>query len=298
MFLALIITILVFLSVYTLVYNLYLNRQMHLSLTPTKAESLSAEQSKEELPKEKISLFRHLLRPFGFMVKLRLARSLANRSVPSKLVKAGHPLTIVEFIIFKIFSIFALAIAGTIMLNTDQIVYLIPLMAVGFIIPDIWLNLKIKRRQTEIRRDLPMVIDLLNLCVNSGLDFMLAVNRVARDFKKCPLTDELSEVWRETRMGASRRDALQHLSKRINIVEMSSFVRTLLQADRMGSPMGEALKIQSEEIRLRRYLQGEEMALKAPIKLLLPLILFILPAVLVIVAGPIFLQFMRGGFKF
>ena len=79
---------------------------------------------------------------------------------------------------------------------------------------------------------------------------------------------------------------------------MSSFVRTLLQADRMGSPMGEALKIQSEEIRLRRYLQGEEMALKAPIKLLLPLILFILPAVLVIVAGPIFLQFMRGGFKF
>ena len=298
MFLALIITILVFLSVYTLVYNLYLNRQMHLSLTPAKTESLSAEQSKEELPKEKISLFRHLLRPFGFMVKLKLARGLANRSVPSKLIKAGHPLTIVEFIIFKIFSIFSLAIAGTIMLNTDQIVYLIPLMAVGFIIPDIWLNLKIKRRQTEIRRDLPMVIDLLNLCVNSGLDFMLAVNRVVRDFKKCPLTDELSEVWRETRMGASRRDALQHLSKRINIVEMSSFVRTLLQADRMGSPMGEALKIQSEEIRLRRYLQGEEMALKAPIKLLLPLILFILPAVLVIVAGPIFLQFMRGGFKF
>ena len=298
MFLALIITILVFLSVYTLVYNLYLNRQMHLSLNTAKTKSLSAEQSKEELPKEKISLFRHLLRPFGFIVKLKVARGLANRSVPSKLVKAGHPLTIVEFIIFKIFSIFALAIAGTIMLNTDQIVYLIPLMAVGFIIPDIWLNLKIKRRQTEIRRDLPMVIDLLNLCVNSGLDFMLAVNRVVRDFKKCPLTDELSEVWRETRMGASRRDALQHLSKRINIVEMSSFVRTLLQADRMGSPMGEALKIQSEEIRLRRYLQGEEMALKAPIKLLLPLILFILPAVLVIVAGPIFLQFMRGGFKF
>lgn len=298
MFLALIITILVFLSVYTLVYNLYLNRQMHLSLTTTKAESLSAEQSKEELPKEKISLFRHFLRPFGFMVKLKFARGLANRSVPSKLVKAGHPLTIVEFIIFKIFSIFTLAIAGTIMLNTDQIIYLIPLMVIGFIIPDIWLNLKIKRRQTEIRRDLPMVIDLLNLCVNSGLDFMLAVNRVVRDFKKCPLTDELSEVWRETRMGASRRDALQHLSKRINIVEMSSFVRTLLQADRMGSPMGEALKIQSEEIRLRRYLQGEEMALKAPIKLLLPLIIFILPAVLVIVAGPIFLQFMRGGFKF
>lgn len=298
MFSALMISILVFLSVYVLVYNIYLKRQMHLSLGAVKAQGLAGDQSVEKPPEEKISLFRHLLRPFGFMVRLKLARGLANRSVPSRLVKAGHPITIVEFIIFKIFSIFALAIIGTITLNTDQIVYLIPLMAVGFIIPDAWLNLKIKRRQADIRRDLPMVIDLLNLCVNSGLDFMLAVNRVVKDFKKCPLTDELSEVWRETRMGASRRDALQHLSKRINIIEMSSFVRTLLQADRMGSPMGEALKIQSEEIRLRRYLQGEEMALKAPIKLLLPLILFILPAVLVIVAGPIFLQFMRGGFKF
>ena len=80
-----------------------------------------------------------------------------------------------------------------------------------------------------------------------------------------------------------------------NLPELSSFVRTLLQADRMGSPMEEALKIQAEEIRLRRYLRGEEAALKAPIKLLLPLFLFILPAVLVIVAGPIIIQFMKGG---
>ena len=132
------------------------------------------------------------------------------------------------------------------------------------------------------------MIDLLNLCVDSGLDFMLAVHRVIRDFKKCSLTDELSEVGRETRMGASRRDALHHLTRRVNLLELSSFVRTLLQADRMGSPMGEALKIQAEEIRMRRYLQGEETALKAPIKLLFPLFMFILPAVLVIVAGPIF----------
>jgi len=131
--------------------------------------------------------------------------------------------------------------------------------------------------------------------VEAGLDFMLAVHKVAQEFKKCPLTDELLEVWRETRMGASRRDALQHLSRRVNIPELSSFVRTLLQADKMGSPMGEALKIQSEEILQRRFFQGEEAALKAPIKLLLPLFLFILPAVLIIVAGPILLQFMRGG---
>ena len=168
----------------------------------------------------------------------------------------------------------------------------------GIILPDLWLKAKVSSRHNEIRRDLPAVIDLLNLCVNAGLDFMLAVNRVVKEFKKCSLTDELTESWRETRMGASRREALQHLSRRVNLPELSSFVRTLLQADRMGSPMGEALKIQAEEIRMRRYFRAEEAALKAPIKLLFPLLFFILPAVLVIVAGPIFLQFARGGIKF
>ena len=153
-------------------------------------------------------------------------------------------------------------------------------------VPDIWLNLKIKRRHLEIRRDLPQVIDLLNLCVSAGLDFMLSVQRVTLDFKKCPLTDELTEMWRETRMGAPRRETLKNLSRRVNMPELSSFVRTLLQADRMGSPMGEALKIQAEEIRMRRYFKGEEAAFKAH-QASFPAFCFILPAVLVIVAGPI-----------
>ena len=95
-------------------------------------------------------------------------------------------------------------------------------------------------------------------------------------------------------MGSSRRDALKHLSERINSTEMASFVRTLLQADRMGAPIGEVLKMQAEEIRMRRFQKGEEAALKAPIKLLAPLLIFILPVVLIIVAGPILIQFTRG----
>lgn len=289
------ISLLVFFSVYAFVYQIYLNRRMRVSLGVV--DESASPQSKEALARE--SILRKLLKPFAFLGELKGIRFFTGRLIPSRLVMAGSPVHIIEFAIIKILSTVIFAILGIACGARPIIVYAIGGLALGFILPDFWLNLKIKRRHREIRRDLPAVIDLLNLCVDAGLDFMLAVNRVGRDFKRCPLTDELSEVWRETKMGASRREALQHLSRRVNMPELSSFVRTLLQADRMGSPMGEALKIQAEEIRQRRYLQGEEAALKAPIKLLFPLFLFILPVVLVIVAGPILIQFLRGsGMKF
>ncbi len=124
---------------------------------------------------------------------------------------------------------------------------------------------------------------------------MVAVNRVIQDFRPCLLIEELKGVAREIEMGSFRRDALKNMASHINNPEITSFVRTLLQADRIGTPISEALKMQSEEIRVRWFQRGEEMALKAPIKLLLPLMLFILPVVLIIVAGPILIQFTRGG---
>ena len=292
---AVLITILVFVCVYTSLYQVYLYKQMRFSLAGA-GDSISFSEERKLPPKE--NFLRKILKSFGFLANLKFSRSLAGRGAPSKLVMAGSPISIVEFIILKVLSMVVFGLSAGILFPRETVFSVGMGIAAGFIAPDFWLSLKVKKRHNEIRKDLPSVIDLLNLCVDSGLDFMLAVHRVIRDFKKCSLTDELSEVWRETRMGASRRDALQHLTRRVNLLELSSFVRTLLQADRMGSPMGEALKIQAEEIRMRRYLQGEETALKAPIKLLFPLFMFILPAVLVIVAGPIFLQFMRGGIKF
>ena len=288
------VPIFIFLTVYTVIYQLYLSRQMRLSLSGSQ-EAISLAEQKPGQPKE--NPLRRILKSFAFLANFKFSRSLAGRKAPSKLVMAGSPISIVEFIILKILGIAVFGLLAMILFPESRTVAVAIGLAFGFIAPDFWLSLKVKKRHNEIRRDLPAVIDLLNLCVDAGLDFMLAVHRVIREFKKCALTDELSEVWRETRMGASRRDALQHLTHRVGLPELSSFVRTLLQADRMGSPMGEALKIQSEEIRMRRYLRGEEVALKAPIKLLFPLFLFILPAVLIVVAGPIFLQFMRGGVK-
>ncbi len=122
---------------------------------------------------------------------------------------------------------------------------------------------------------------------------MGGLTRVVREFRKGPLTDELSIVLHEIRVGKQRREALRALGKRVNIPDIASFVRTMVQADRMGTGISEALLILSEETRLRRYHRAERFAQKAPIKMLLPLMMIML-TVLIIVGGPIMLQFLRG----
>jgi len=213
-----------------------------------------------------------------------------------RLVKAGSPMGVLEFLFLKLLSLIAVPAIAFILVGNKfpQHLVLIISLGIGYILPEVWLKRIIKIRQHKIRKDLPNIIDLLNLCVSGGMDFMLAVSRVVKELKVCDLTQELNEVYRQTQMGKSRREALKELAWRIDMPEIYSFVRTLVQADRMGSPMAEALRLQSEEIRTRRFHRGEAMALKAPIKLLFPLFAFILPVVLVIVSGPILLNFVRN----
>ncbi len=233
--------------------------------------------------------------PASFTGKVVQKIDLPLENLKRKLISAGKPMHVNMFLTLKFLLAAALPVAAFILLRVQPTMLIIFLL-VGFILPDVWLNNQIKKRHAEILKDLPHVIDLLNICVGAGLDFMVAVARVIQEFRHCVLIDELKALMREIQMGSSRRDALKNLAKRINSPEIISFSRTLIQADRMGTPIGEALKMQAEEIRLRRFQKGEEMGLKAPVKLLFPLLFFILPVVLIIVAGPILIQFTRGGF--
>lgn len=237
--------------------------------------------------------------PAGFMERLfgKSKLSLPAGNLHKRLASANKIMSPVQFMALKLFLAVSLPVAALIAVKpaAQQPLILTICACAGFLFPDIWLNGLIKKRRALIVKDLPLVIDLLNICVGAGLDFMVAVNRVIQEFRPCALIEEMKIMTNEIQMGISRRDALKNMSNRINNPEISSFVRTLLQADRIGTPISEALKMQSEEIRLRWFQKGEEMALKAPIKLLLPLLVFILPVVLIIVAGPILLQFGRGG---
>jgi tight adherence protein C len=232
--------------------------------------------------------------PASFVEQIIKKGGLPLDNLRKKLVAAGRPVSANQFLTLKFMLTVALPTATFIALRPEPAMLAIPLL-IGFAFPDIWLNNLIKKRNTLVLRDLPHVIDLLNICVGAGLDFMVAVGRVTEEFRQGILTDELKVLMHEIQMGSSRRDALKNLASRINSPEVVSFARTLVQADRMGTPIGEALKMQAEEIRLRRFQRGEEMALKAPIKLLFPLLIFIMPVVLIIVAGPILIQFTHGG---
>lgn len=165
----------------------------------------------------------------------------------------------------------------------------------GLMLPDFLLNSRVRKRKFLISRILPETIDLLGLCVGAGLDFMAAVRWVVDKVASNPMIEELTLVLKEINVGKPRIEALRDMAKRVDIPDVTSFVRILVQADRMGTPVEETFRILSEDTRMRRFHRGERQAMKAPLKMLIPLIFCILPVILIIVAGPILIRFIRGG---
>ena len=164
----------------------------------------------------------------------------------------------------------------------------------GFLVPSFWLGNCIKARRMTIQRDLPEVVDLLTLAVGAGSDFMSALGRIVREFRPCPVREELTIVLQEVGVGKRRRDAMRAFANRVKTPETSTFARTIIQVDRMGTGMAEALNILSEDMRMQRYNWAERYAQQAPMKMLIPLVLS-LGAAMVVVAGPIFIRFFKGG---
>jgi tight adherence protein C len=167
-------------------------------------------------------------------------------------------------------------------------------VAAGYFLPDLWLRRRVRQRRQAIVRSLPEIVDLLGLCVEAGLDFTTSVKWIIDKVPINPLLEEFAFVLEEIKWGKSRSQALKEMSLRLNIPEISSFVQTLVQADRMGTPVSEAFSMLSEDSRLQRFHRGERFALRAPIKILIPLVFCILPVIGIIIGGPILLQFMQG----
>jgi len=173
--------------------------------------------------------------------------------------------------------------------------FLLILVLIGYALPNFYLKMKIAKRKAQIIRVMPETIDLLGLCIEAGLDFTNAVKWVIEKTPHTPLVEELAFVLEEIKWGKPRVQALKDMSHRLDIPEVSSFVQTIIQAERMGTPVAEAFTILSEDSRMQRFHRGERIALQAPIKILFPLIFFIMPVIGIVIGGPILLQFMHGG---
>ncbi len=165
----------------------------------------------------------------------------------------------------------------------------VALAGVGFLAPDFVVSLRARKRRDLIRAQLPDALDLLAVSVEAGLGFDGALSKLT-DHMDGPLTEEFGLTLNEIRIGESRQDALKKLSERCDTPEVSGFSRAIIQAEQLGISLGRILRVQATDPRLRRQAAAEEKAMKAPIKMLFPTVLFIFPAMFLVILGPAFLN--------
>lgn len=155
----------------------------------------------------------------------------------------------------------------------------------GVLAPDLWLRSKVSSRKQHIVRDLPDMLDMLTISVEAGMGFDSALSKLVKN-SKGPLAEEFGRVLQEVQSGAARKDALRAMAERVDISELSAFVASIVQADMFGVSIAQVLRAQAGEMRLRRRQRAEEMAQKAPVKMVFPLIICILPCTLLVILGP------------
>jgi tight adherence protein C len=171
--------------------------------------------------------------------------------------------------------------------NTTMIICIILAIA-GFYLPDLLLQIKIARRKNKISQGIPDALDILVVCVEAGMGLDGAMNRVADEINlnNKPLSEELKLYNLELRAGKSRPDALKNLGLRIDIEDIKNFATLLIQTDKFGTSIAQALRTYSDTFRTKRYMKAEEIAAKLPVKLMVPLIFCVFPALLVVLMGP------------
>ena len=212
-----------------------------------------------------------------------------------KLDSIGNPwkMSAGDYVILRVVTLLILPLGVFLITNKiglgKAFLFALVAAALGWVVPETMMQSKAKHRGKEIQRDLPDILDLLTVSVEAGLGFDAALVKVV-ERKKGPLADEFGTVLREIRVGKPRRDALRELSERVTVDDITSLVSAVIQADQLGVGISNILRIQAEQVRTKRRQEAEESAMKAPIKMLFPLVFFIFPTLFVVLLGPAIIQ--------
>jgi tight adherence protein C len=241
-----------------------------------------------------------LVAPIGRKV-LDIGRSVTpvgyTEKLKRKIVLAGNPpgYEVDRFLVWKVLAAasgIGWIILGYLFLSDNSLLMLLFIFlgwGLAFMLPDMSLDSKIKARRKQILRSLPDTLDLLVISVEAGLGFEQAMDRTTNTVPG-PLSEELRRLLQETRMGASRADALRALDERTDVEDLRTFIVAMLQADTFGVSIARILRTQADEMRARRRYAAQEQSQKAPVKMLFPLVLCIFPATLIVVVMPGFMQ--------
>ena len=229
-------------------------------------------------------------------VVLRLSPRMTLDTISARLIAAGmgRTLTPTTFLALKGAGALGggfvgLLLGGSVGGPTTGLLLAFAFGAGGFIAPGFIVSTRVKRRREAIRSQLPDALDLLAVSVEAGLGFDGAVDKLTEHMEG-PLADEFSLTLGEMRIGESRHDALKKLAERANTPEVASFTRAIIQADQLGISLGRILRLQAADSRLKRQAIAEERAMKSPIKMLFPTVIFIFPAMFLVILGPAFIQ--------
>jgi tight adherence protein C len=245
-----------------------------------------------------------LQQPFSQRVLIPLARVIlaqvgkygpkqSAERLKTNLQQAGNPgnMTPVMFSgIRMVLFVLLLAITGAVtfgqgMETPKALMYTAVGGALGYLLPGMWLGQQIKKRKHNIVKALPDALDLLTISVEAGLAFDLALMRVADKWDN-ELSNEFKRVLTDTRLGRARRDALKDMAVRTGVEDVQTFTAAIIQAEQLGVSIGKILRIQSDQMRIRRRQRAEEAAHKAPIKMLIPMAFLIFPSLFVVILGP------------
>lgn len=284
-----------FLSVFLLVFSIGLiatSRRTRRRTVKSRLAYYSTEKEVEiEIPPFSERVVLPLLNKAASFIRKLSPRGVAE-STRHKLELAGilekigvNVYLMIKFLCAVLFIIIFILLFVFLNLTPLLIFVLILLVPLSYFIPDLFLRNKIDKRQEEIRRMLPNALDMLTITVEAGMGFDAALSKIAANIKG-PLGEEFNKMLKEMNIGITRREAFHNLLKRTSVPDLDTFIASVIQAEILGISISKILKIQASEIRSRRSIRAEEAGIKAPVKLVFPLILFLLPALLAVIVGP------------
>jgi len=234
-------------------------------------------------------------------ISQRFTPQATLQSTRRKLEMAGNPMRMDPSFFLTLRLILAVVFGGLIFIvflvtgrNWVQgLALTVVFLLLGFMFPDLWLSSRISRRQKGVFRAMPDALDLLTVCVEAGLGFDAAMSKVQEKWEN-ELALEFGRVIQEIRLGKLRRDALRDMAERIGVAELTSFVAAVIQSEQLGVSLAKVLRIQSDQMRVRRRQMAEEEAHRAPIKMIFPIALLIFPSILIVLLGPAALLLMSS----
>ena len=302
----LLISMVVFMTIFLIVYMLLA------TYVPTRGQVAMRLKALDSMVIDNAGMDEELSKPFAQRIISPLTGNLATslmrftpqatrRRVEEKLLMAGGfgGLTADGFLLLCVFlaGAFPLAVGSLILLfgGKANTAVGLAMMSVTFgaLLPFLMLRGKIATRKTNIQKDLPDVLDLLTVSVEAGLGFDGALNKLTEKMKGA-LVEEFNRVLQEIRVGIPRRDALHSLGVRCDVADLALFTTALVQADQLGVSIGNVLRVQSAAMREKRRQRAQEKAMKAPVKMLLPLVIFIFPTLFIVLLGPAVINIMAS----